>query len=98
MYLLLEFDYQIGFDGFDKDKRIRKERATRLNSRKDKKINRFIILCVEQYSKNINSNSRDAYSKMLNCGVIKELQNDYEDLHGMSTEYLNEYIDSFVRG
>lgn len=90
-------DLSFSIDGFDKDKRIRKKRASRLNSKIDKQINRFIIMCVEQYANHSNISSENAYKLLLSSEVIKELQNDYEDLHGMSTEYLNEYIDSLIK-
>ena len=35
--------------------------------------------------------------KMLEKGVINELKEDYEDLHGMSTLYINDHI-SFLLG
>lgn len=74
----------------------KRNRATRINTLLDKKINRFIIMCVEQYSKSINEASGVVYKRMSERGVIDDLTNDYEDLHGMSTIYLNDYIDSFI--
>ena len=79
-------------------KKMNRNRATRINTLLDKKINRFIIMCVEQYAKSINESSDVAYKRMKECGVLDDLTNDYEDLHGMSTVYLNDYIDSLVGG
>lgn len=79
-------------------KKINRNRATRINTLLDKKINRFVIMCVEQYAKSINESSDVAYKRMNECGVLDDLTNDYEDLHGMSTVYLNDYIDSLVGG
>ena len=73
-----------------------RSRATRINTRLDKKINRFVIMCVEQYANSINENSDIVYNKMLAKGIIKDLTDDYEDLHGMSQVYLNDYIDSLL--
>lgn len=73
-----------------------RNRATRINTVLDKKINRFVIMCVEQYALSKNKNSGETYKEMLKSGVIKELENDYEDLHGMSTPYLNDYIESLI--
>ena len=70
-----------------------RRRATRINSILDKKINRFIVLCVEQYASYINQGSADVYNKLNKAGIIDELKNDYEDMHGMSTYLINEYID-----
>ena len=69
-----------------------RRRATRINSALDKKINRFIVMCVEQYASSINLGSNDVYAKLSEAGIIDELKNDYEDMHGMSTYSLNEYI------
>ena len=73
-----------------------RNRATRINTALDKKINRFVIMCVEQYALSKNKNSSETYKEMLKSGVVKELVNDYEDLHGMSTPYLNDYIESLI--
>ena len=74
-----------------------RNRATRINTKDDKKINRFIVMCVEQYASRENKQSAETYKEILDKGIIDELTNDYEDLHGMSTEYLNDYIDSLLR-
>lgn len=73
-----------------------RNRATRINTVLDKKINRFVIMCVEQYALSKNKSSSETYKEMLKSGVVKELENDYEDLHGMSTPYLNDYIESLI--
>lgn len=75
-----------------------RHRAKRINTRLDKKINRFIIMCVEQYADSANKSSRQVYQEMKQKGVIDELVNDYEDLHGMSFTYLNDYIDALLQG
>lgn len=78
------------------DKPTNRERATRINTKMSKKINRFIIMCVEQYASFINKQSGYVYKLLSNKGVIDELKEDYEDLHGMSTLYLNNYISGLV--
>ena len=75
---------------------VTRNRASRTNTCSDKKINRFVIMCVEQYSNSVNKSSRDVYKKMSEKGVIKELTDDYEDLHGMSSICLNEYIGALL--
>ena len=75
-----------------------RSRATRQNTVLDKKINRFILMCVEQYALSLNIGSKEAYRQMSESGVIEELKNNYEDLHGMSTLYLNDYIESIIVG
>ena len=64
----------------------------------DKKVNRFIIMCVEQYASSINKDSKTTYFEMSSKGVIEELKEDYEDMHGMSTYSINEYIEARLKG
>ncbi len=86
------------FDFEENQYKIRNERARRINSKLDKKINRFIVMCVTQYSKQYNSDFVDTYFEFLNKGLINEIECDYEDLHGMSTEYLNDYFFAIING
>ncbi len=69
-----------------------RDRATRANTVLSKKINRFIIMCVEQYALFSGSRSDVIYKEMERKGILDELESDYEDLHGMSTVYLNDYL------
>ena len=75
----------------------KREKAPRKNTKKDKEINRFVVMCVEQYAKSTDRNSKSTYKDMLDKGVINELTTDYEDLHEMSTEYLNDFIGDMLR-
>ena len=70
----------------------RRERATRGISIHDKKVNRFVVMCVEMYAASINKPSEVVYKEMNEKGVISYLIKDYEDLHGMSTQFLNQFI------
>ena len=54
-------------------------------------------MCVEQYAHRINSNSKATYDRLNRTGVIKELTDNYEDMHAMSTYSLNEYIDKRIQ-
>ncbi len=74
----------------------RRKRATRVNSIQDKRINRFIVTCVEQYANFANISGQEAYRQMIVNDVISTLTSDYEDLHGMSTEFLDDYIHSLI--
>ena len=79
-------------------KKASRDRATRLTSALDKKINRFIIMCIEQYALEAQKDSKAVYKKLSKNGIIQELKEDYEDMHGMSTYSINEYIDSRLKG
>lgn len=71
-----------------------RKRAARINSLINKKINEFIIYTIEEYAAFLNRDSGSVYKELKNKNIVDELKNDYEDLHGMSTEYLNNYIHS----
>lgn len=75
-----------------------RSRATRKNTLDDKRINRFVVMCVEQYANYTNLSGKEAYELMKQNDVIDDLINDYEDLHGMSTPYLNDYIHLLIGG
>ena len=75
-----------------------RNRATRTNSVLDKKINRFIVMCVEQYAASVNKDSRTIYAQLKKNNIINELMDDYEDMHGMSTYSINEYINERLKG
>ena len=55
-------------------------------------------MCVEQYASSVNRSSRTVYYELNKAGIINELKDDYEDMHGMSTYLLNEYIDKRLQG
>ena len=74
----------------------KRERATRGISIHDKKVNRFVVMCVEMYAASVNQASETVYKEMNEKGVISYLIKDYEDLHGMSTPFLNQFIDGLL--
>ena len=87
--LLSFLNLSINVEGQEQEER---KRASRTNTALDKKINRFIVMCVEQYASSVNQSSGVIYNALQKAGIIDELKNDYEDMHGMSTYSLNEYI------
>lgn len=82
----------------DSQNSVTRKRATRTNSALDKKINRFIVMCVEQYASSVNKGSGAIYCELVKSGIIDELKDDYEDMHGMSTSSINEYISKRLSG
>ena len=96
LFALLKFlNLSIELDG---QKSSNRQRATRTNNAIDKKINRFIVMCVEQYALDANQNSSVTYETLYKAGIIDELKDDYEDMHGMSTYSINEYIKKRLEG
>ena len=49
-------------------------------------------MCIMQYASSIGLSNAEVYEKMQRAGLLDEIEDDYEDLHGMSTMYLNGYI------
>ena len=94
--VLKVLDMELSFNWLPPKENKLRVRASRANTALDKKINRFIIMCVEEYADSIGEGSDVAYSKMKEKGVIDELINNYEDLHGMSAAWLNNYISALV--
>ena len=80
----------------DEINKVRRHRATRMNTKLDKKINRFLVMTIEQYADSINSPSNEVYLRMKNKNLINLIKDDYDDLHGMSTVYLNDYIGALL--
>ena len=89
--------FRLSIDVNAQEQGVRK-RATRTNSALDKRINRFIVMCVEQYASSVNQSSGAIYNELSKAGIIDELKDDYEDMHGMSTYSLNEYIGKRLSG
>ena len=75
----------------------KRKRASRINAALDKRINKFIIMCVQEYADHTNKSSRETYETLETKGIIAELVSDYEDMHGMSAIYINDYIDARLK-
>ncbi len=56
----------------------------------------FKIFCIEQYSNHIRKPSNEVYSIFEKSGLLRLLDEDYGDLHGMSMEYLMHFIDQYL--
>jgi len=73
-----------------------RKRASRRTTALEKAANRFLIFSIEQYAASINKNSSEIYNQIEESGLINHFLEFYEDLHGMSTEYLNDYISDYL--
>ncbi len=58
----------------------------------------FISFCVEYYAEHINKPSNEVYALFKNEKLMELIENDYEDLHGMSMEYLMQMFDEYLGG
>ena len=77
---------------------IERKRASRINTVLDKEKNIFIVLSVQQYASAINKSSFDTYQMLSANRIIDDLLDDYEDLHGMSSVWINDYINRLLDG
>jgi hypothetical protein len=57
----------------------------------------FLIFCIERYAEYKNTASPAVYSLFAKTGLLDMLISDYEDLHGMSFEYLMQFFDEYLR-
>ncbi len=58
----------------------------------------FKTFCIELYAEHTEKDSSDVYVLFQNNGLLDLLETDYEDLHGMSMEYLMQFFDEFLGG
>ncbi len=58
----------------------------------------FKTFCIELYAEHTKKDSSDIYILFQNSGLLDLLESDYEDLHGMSMEYLMHFFDEFLGG
>ncbi len=58
----------------------------------------FKTFCIELYAEHTNKDSSDIYILFQNSGLLDLLESDYDDLHGMSMEYLMHFFDEFLGG
>ena len=73
-----------------------RQRATRINTINDKIINRFVVMCMEQYASMEKMGSKMVYELFTKNKIIETLINEYEDLHGMSMEYIHNHINGLL--
>ena len=76
----------------------KRKRATRKILKSDKKINHWVVFTIELYAQHIDKPSDIVYKKLEKTGLIDMLYKDYEDLHGMSPEYINDFLDGCLKG
>ena len=58
----------------------------------DMDINRFLVMCIKQYASATKESSKSIYNLLSKKGILQEIIDNYEDLHGMSIYSINEYI------
>ncbi|MDR3302307.1 MAG: DUF3791 domain-containing protein [Spirochaetaceae bacterium] len=58
----------------------------------------FLIFCLELYAERTASPSPAVHRRFTQSGLLDVLISDYEDLHGMSFEYLMQFFDEYLEG
>ncbi|MDO8549481.1 MAG: DUF3791 domain-containing protein [Ignavibacteria bacterium] len=58
----------------------------------------FKSFCIEFYSEYKGMRSDEVFELFEKEGVLKLLDEDYEDLHGFGMEYLVRFIDEYLEG
>ena len=56
----------------------------------------FKAFCVEFYANHTGKTGPEVYEEFEKTGLLKELENDYEDLHGMGMEALMQMFDEYL--
>ena len=56
----------------------------------------FKSFCIEKYASHIGTSGAEVYSIFDGSGLLKVLDEDYEDLHGMSWEALMPMFDEYL--
>lgn len=56
----------------------------------------FEIFCIEYYSNHAKIPSDETYQLFQKEGLLDVLRDDYEDLHGMSMEYMMQFCDEYL--
>ena len=57
----------------------------------------FKAFCVEFYANHTGKTGPEVYAEFEKSGLLKELDDDYEDLHGMGMEALMQMFDEYLK-
>lgn len=58
----------------------------------------FVSFCVEFYAEHIGKPGSEVYKIFKDEKLLDLLESDYDDLHGMSMEYMMQFIDEYLGG
>lgn len=86
---------KLKLDGFEEYPK--RERATRKNTKLENHINRFVVRCVEQYAYSTKQPNYEVFKVFENNGIIQLLIDDYDELHGYSHVYINDWISDVLK-
>ncbi len=69
-----------------------------MNPRRKMSVLSFKTYYIENYAEHSDKASSEVYDLFAHSGLLKMLQDDYEDLHGMGKEYLMDFFDKWFSG
>ena len=58
----------------------------------------FIGFCIENYADYVHRPSNEVYQQFRREGLLDLLRSDYEDLHGMSMQYMIQFCGDYLKG
>jgi hypothetical protein len=58
----------------------------------------FLTFSLELYAEHKNLSSPEVYALFQKTGLLDMLTTDYEDLHGMSFQYLMQFFNEYLEG
>ncbi|MBQ9205126.1 MAG: DUF3791 domain-containing protein [Treponema sp.] len=56
----------------------------------------FKTYCIENYAEYKNDSSSKIFNQFEKSRLLRHLETDYEDLHGMGKEFLMNYFDKWL--
>ena len=63
----------------------------------DKKVNDFIVFCIENYKVYKNINGKEVYDLFEKYGVLQYLEDGYDVLHTQGDKWLMNDIDELLK-
>ncbi|MBP5212188.1 MAG: DUF3791 domain-containing protein [Pyramidobacter sp.] len=58
----------------------------------------FLSFCIENYADFTKRPSDEVYRLFKREGLLGLLRDDYDDLHGMGSEYMVRFCDNYLKG
>lgn len=57
----------------------------------------FKAFCIEYYARHVGMTGAEVYRRFADSGLLRVLDDDYEDLHGLGWEALMPLFDEYLR-
>ena len=70
--------------------------AIRIGRKRTMSKTSFKTFCIEFYANHTDRTGPEVYAEFEKSGLLKELDDDYEDLHGMGMEAVMQMFDEYL--